>query len=154
MFSISTPPAIYKRSDDNRHKRSLCFLFLSGHWEVETSRTSRRVASPCSCLPAVREELAVNKREGHQHGGVIHSVTSSLMSHSESVHAKIPRLISREVWTASGNLANTLFSYMQQFGYLNTWLCFVTMCFRERGADTGECLWKAAVYTGRQAAHQ
>lgn len=41
-----------------------------------------------------------------------------------------------------------------EFGDLNTLQCFVTMCFRERRADTGECLRKAAVYTGRQAAHQ
>lgn len=84
-------PAIYKRSDVHRHRCRLCFFlsfFLSGHWEVETSRTSRRVASPCSCLPAVREGFAVNKRLGHQRGGIIHGVMSALMSHSVSAHEK------------------------------------------------------------------
>lgn len=57
------------------------------------------------------------------------------------------------------NLANMLFPNIQslvfsEFGDLNTLQCFVTMCFRERRADTGECLRKAAVYIGRQAAHQ
>lgn len=32
--------------------------------------------------------------------------------------------------------------------------CFVTTSLRERTIGASECLWKAAVYTGRQAAHQ
>lgn len=49
---------------------AFCFFlsfFFWDSWEVETSRTSPRVASPCSCLPAVREGSAVNKR--HQRWG-------------------------------------------------------------------------------------
>lgn len=74
----------------------LTFLYLLGHWEVETSRTSPWVASPCSCLPAVRRGFAVNKRLGHQRGGVIHGVMSSDVALCISAR-KIPLLITHEV---------------------------------------------------------
>lgn len=83
---------------------------------------SPRVASACSRLPAVREGFAVNKRVGRQRGGIIHGVTSSPMSHSVSAQGKIPLLIRREVWIATENLANTLFSYTQQFFFFRIWL--------------------------------
>lgn len=90
VFPLNTSCDL-QAGDDNRHRCRLCFFvsfFLLGHSEVETSRTSPRVASPCSCLPALREGFAVNKRLGHQRGGVIHSVVSSLMSYSVSVRVK------------------------------------------------------------------
>lgn len=84
-------------------------LFLLGHWKVETSRTPPWVASPCSCLPAVRGGFAVNKRLVHQRGGVIHSVTSSLMSHCVSVPVKYLRWSVMKSGLPTLNLANTLF---------------------------------------------
>lgn len=90
VFPLNTSCDL-QAGDDNRHRCRLCFFvsfFLLGHSEVETSRTSPQVASPCSCLPALREGFAVNKRLGHQRGGVIHGVVSSLMSYSVSVHVK------------------------------------------------------------------
>lgn len=42
---------------------------------------------------------------------------------------------------------------MNQVKKYTSW-CFVTTCLRERTIGMSGCLWKAAVYTGRQAAHQ
>lgn len=132
VFPLNTSCDL-QAGDDNRHRCRLCFFvsfFLLGHSEVETSRTSPRVAPPCSCLPALREGFAVNKRLGHQRGGVIHAVVSwchTLYQCTWNTSSDQNLRSSQEVWITSGNLANTPFPHVQSFVFRIWWLKHVAV---------------------------